>query len=922
MADMSRRSALKAGAAGAALLWGGRLFTAAPATAATPATSSLVTPDAASLLRYTAPATESAILQQGLAVGNGRIGALTTCGPASEALYLNDGSFWNGTANATLQSDGQFPYDNTEFGHTGLMGKVYVAVPAHQSATGYTRQLDMANGIVSASYTVDGVTYRREIVASAPGEVIAVRLTQSGGGTYTGTITLAGLNAEQPTAESATNTAGFAAASDNGLKYAVAASATASGGTVGVSGGTVTFTGCSDVLVVVTAGTDYSPTAAGYQDTSINPAAVAASRLAAAKSAGADQVLAAHLADYQPLYGAQKIDLGASTPAQRGMATPDRLAARSASGAAPDPELEASYVQFGRYLMISGSRHDLPINLQGLWFDGPNPPWQGDYHTDINVQMNYWLPDRCALPASFEPFADYCVSQLPVWTATTTADFNDTRNRYRNTSGKIAGWAVGISTNINGGSGWNWHPAGNAWLCTTLFDHYQYTQDAAYLAKIYPLLKGACEFWQARLVTMDVGGSQVLVDDYDWSPEHGPDGTVRGITYAQELVWQLFEDFGAAAAVLHRDASFAGAVADLQSRLYLPVVSPTTGDLEEWMDPADLADDPQHRHLSPLIGLFPGDRIAVDSSPAALLAGARSLLTRRGDGYYGWAEAWRSVCWARLKDAGKAYQYFASVMKLSVNNSNGTAINFFDVYTGLFQIDANLGTPAAAVEMLVYSRPGVVEVLPALPPAWGTGSITGVRARGGLTVDLTWSGGQATSVTLHGPAGATTSLRFGTWTQHVTIPASGALTVTPARPATVRLVNRLTGMDLEVPGGSRQQGVLLDQWPDAAGSSNQQWRIVDRGAGKVALRNVNSGLLANVGGGSTADGATLIQWPSGNSTNEEWTIDPVGGGFVTLTSVRSGKVIGVADAATSQGATLTQQTNTGGYHQNWTLIAV
>ncbi|MBI0383587.1 glycoside hydrolase family 95 protein, partial [Streptomyces albiflaviniger] len=326
------------------------------------------------------------------------------------------------------------------------------------------------------------------------------------------------------------------------------------------------------------------------------------------------------------LYERFTLSLGTSTDAQRSLDTWKRLTARARDGV-PDPELEAAYLQFSRYLMISGSRDSLPLNLQGLWLDGNDPDWMGDYHTDINVQMNYWMADRAGLSSCFDAFADYCLAQLPSWTELTHDLFNDPRNRYRNSTEKVAGWTVAFSTNIHGGSGWWWHPASNAWLSNSLYEHYEYTQSRAYLAKIYPLLKGACEFWEARLLTTTLPGTsrEVLIDDKDWSPEHGPQDA-RGITYAQELVWALFGNFAAAAAELKKDTAYADTIASLRKKLYLPEVSPKTGWLQEWMSPDNLGET-THRHLSPLIGLFPGDRIRPDgSTPQEIVDGATALL--------------------------------------------------------------------------------------------------------------------------------------------------------------------------------------------------------------------------------------------------------------------------------------------------------
>ncbi|WP_329459746.1 glycosyl hydrolase family 95 catalytic domain-containing protein [Streptomyces sp. NBC_01497] len=786
----SRRGFLAAAGLGALAGAGLPVFTASAAEPHRPAADPRVPEDRTLELWYPGPADSANMIQTALPVGNGRLGALVGGDPAADLLCITDGTMWTGGLNDTLDADGQFPYERVQFGSLTQLAHVTVAVPAHSAdrISGYRRALDLSNGVATASYTLDNVTYRRETFASHPDNVVVLALTQSGGGTYTGTVDLAGTHGESVTATAAaassangarvtgTQAAGagpllaFAASFDNALSYAGAVTATATHGTVEITGTRVTFTDCADLTVVFGGGTDYAPDPDhGYRDPSAHPADLAAHTAHAAARHPASVLRATHVADHRRLFESLSLSLGTSDAHQRALDTPSRLAARAAAGAAPDPELESSYFHFGRYLLVAGSRDSVPLGLQGLWLDGNDPDWMGDYHTDINVEMNYWLPDRAGLPASFDAFTDYCLSQLPSWTDVTGRTFNDSRNRFRNSTGKVAGWAVAFSTNIHGGSGWWWHPAANAWLANTLFDHYAYTQDTRTLARIYPLLKGACEFWESRLITTTVddpaspgGTREVLVDDKDWSPEQGPQDAV-GNTYAQELVWALFGNYATATRVLGRDRAYARTVAGLRDRLYLPVVSPTTGWLEEWMSPDNLGED-QHRHLSPLIGLFPGDRIRPGETSEAVLTGVRNLLTARGMDSYGWANAWRALCWARLGEAETAYQLIATNLRPSEGNSNGTAPNLFDIYQvdagrSIFQIDANFGTPAAITEMLVRSRPGQVDLLPALPGAWAaSGHINGVGVRGGFVLDLSWRDGRVVTAVLRSVGGRTTTV--------------------------------------------------------------------------------------------------------------------------------------------------------------------
>ncbi|HWG27447.1 glycosyl hydrolase family 95 catalytic domain-containing protein [Actinospica sp.] len=919
----SRRDFLRlGGAAGAFLALSGLpVFvpqSAAAATARRPVPE-LVPPSQATTIWYTAPGTETDIIQQGLTVGNGRIGGLVTGDTADDALYLTDATLWTGGLNNTIDSGGQLPYDTTNFGTLSLLAKVYVSVPAHTASaiSGYRRQLDLSNGYASASYQFGGVTYTREVYISHPDDVVVVRLQQSGGGSYTGTTTLNGTHGETTGTDSAGATASFSGVLPNGLTYGAAITAKGTGGTVSLAGGKVSFTGCSDVLIVIAGGTNYVPDwTKGFMDTTIDPNTVARAKAVAAALVPGDALLATHVADYQALYSTLTVNLGASTTAQRSLDTATRLATRAGSGQ-PDPELEAAYIQFGRYLMITCSRDGLPPGLQGSWLDTDTPAWMGDYHTDVNLEMYYWLPDRAGLSACFQPLTDYLIAQVPSWTATTQALYNNSLSVFANSSGKIAGWATAISANIYGGLGWWWHPTGNAWLCNTLFEHYQYTQDLSHLSKIYPLLKGACEFWEVRLIRDPTTG--LLIDDADWSPEQGPNNA-KGNTYSQELVWQLFQNYGAAAAKLGLDAGYAATIAGLQQQLYLPVVSPTTGWLEEWMTPDNLGET-THRHLSPLIGLFPGDRLTYDGMPADIAAGVVNLLTARGMTSFGWALAWRALCWARLKNAANAYQEFVNEITPSVNDGNGSSINLLDMYSlgssVIFQIDGNLGMPSAALEMLLYSRIGLIELLPALPSAWANGSATGLGSQGGFTVDLAWTSSQVTSVTLHSAQGGATTVKFGNWTTPVTLAPGGSITLTPPPTTTTfTLTNRRSGLVLDDPNSSTVAGTGLVQ-STIDGGTDQQWRLATEGSGIYSLTNVRSGLVADVSGGSTADGAAVIQYPDNATTNQRWTLADAGGGYLKIVNVNSGKLLSVQGDSTANPAPVVQTTDTGDPSQQW-----
>lgn len=757
-----------------------------------PASSPLVPPAQALRMQYANAPSEADVLRQGLPIGNGRLGALVGGAPERDFLYLSDASLWTGGRNDTLDAQGQFPYEKDSFGSFVMLAKLYLELDGHAPAQlrDYARELDLSNGCVRVRYALGAAQFTRTVFASHPDDAIVILLEQRGGGRHSGRLRLLSAHAAAVHGD-AGGQLGFSGALGNGLRHGAHVQLVAADGSVELQGDTLHFRDCSALRIVVSGGSNYVPDLArNYRDPDLDPQALARQRCAAAAQLSPETLLYTHVADHRALFDSMQVDLGRSSPAQRQLAIAQRLQARAAADM-PDPELEALYLQFGRYLTIAASRDALPINLQGLWLENNDPPWMSDYHSDVNLQMNYWLTDAAGLGPCFDALAGYCLAQLPTWTQITQAHFNDPRNRFRNTSGKVAGWAVAFSTNPFGGNGWNWHPGGNAWLCDSLWQHYEYNQDRAYLARIYPLLKGACEFWQARLIELEVPDADGqphtrLVDDHDWSPEHGPEHA-RGIAYAQELAWNLFGQYRQASALLDRDAAYAATIAELQQRLYLPAISPRSGQLQEWMSPDDLG-EPHHRHLSPLMGLYPGHRLHPDLAPPEQVAAARKLLEARGMHSFGWACAWRALCWARLGEAERAYALVATNLKPSIVHSNGTAPNFFDIYDlsqhgdptlgGVFQIDANFGTPTAMLEMLLYSRPGHIALLPALPKAWAArGKVTGIGARGGFVVDLEWRDGKATRIMLRSVGGTRTELAFNGTRRTLELARGGSLRV-------------------------------------------------------------------------------------------------------------------------------------------------
>ncbi|TBX11938.1 glycosyl hydrolase family 95 catalytic domain-containing protein [Clostridium perfringens] len=737
-------------------------------------------------LWYDEPATNWE--NEALPIGNGYMGGMIFGSVASERIQYNEKTLWSGGPGAwegynggnkegaweavqeirKILAEGGTPSndlyqrvcgDQRAYGAYQNFGDIFLDFKSHEESkiTNYRRELNIEESLSTVKYNYKGVNYEREYFCSYPDNVMVIKLKADKASSLTVDVRNEGAhNGKNFYVEN--NTLILSGAiEDNGMKYESQIKVINTGGSIQDKEDRISVENADEITIIMSAGTDYVNEYPTYKGE--DPHSAVTERINNAVNLGYDELKSRHIEDYKNLFDRVNLNLG---ELKLDKPTDEMLNEYKTN---QSNSLETLFFQYGRYLLISSSREgSLPANLQGVWNNSNNPPWSSDYHFNVNIQMNYWPAEVANLSETAIPLVEY-VESLREPGRKTAEMHCGIEGAMENKNG----WTVNTMNNPFGFTAmgwefdWGWAPTSNAWISQNLWEHYNFTDDKDYLREnIYPIMKEAAQFWTQFLVEYTHSdGKTYLVSSPSYSPEHGP--RTVGTTFDQELIWQLFTDTIKASETLGVDEEFRAELENKRERVLKPQIG-KHGQVQEWKDDID---DPNnnHRHISHLVGLYPGTQINQKDTPE-LYEAAKVTMNHRGDGGTGWSKANKINLWARLLDGDRAHRLLENQLTTS------TLENLFDTHPP-FQIDGNMGAVSGMAEMLVQSHLGTINPLPALPTAWEDGSFDGLKARGNFEISANWNNNSLNLLKIKSGSGNDCYLEYPGITEAIITDANG-----------------------------------------------------------------------------------------------------------------------------------------------------